>query len=115
MKKWACVLLPAVLGLGLGTLLFLLGNADDAPGLSALGLLLAFLLLAWSVYNARIIRKGFFSPAMLLCLGTGGFIFTLNLLFDKEFQDAPGLVLLGILISGLFLLGGFLLLKKSKK
>ncbi len=115
MNKWACVLLPAVLGIGFGTVLFLLGDADDAPGLSALGLLLAFLLLAWSVYNARMIRKGFFAPVVLLCLGTGGLVFTLALLFDKEFQDAPGLVLLGILLSGLFLLGGFLLLKKAKK
>lgn len=61
MKKFvkSGTLLPILIGVAVGALLFILGAADDAPGLSLIGLVVAFLLIMWGIYNANVIKKGF--------------------------------------------------------
>ena len=48
------VLVFFVLGALIGGILFSLGNADDAPGLSLIGLTAAFLLMMRGIYHAKI-------------------------------------------------------------
>ena len=50
----ARVLFPILFGWALGGLLFVLGAADDAPGLSFIGLSVAFLLTMRGVYHAGV-------------------------------------------------------------
>jgi len=45
-----------------GMVLFILGVAGDAPGLSLIGLIIAFLLIMWGVNNTGVIKKGLISP-----------------------------------------------------
>lgn len=70
MKKFIkpMALLPILIGVVVGALLFMLGDADDAPGLSFIGLAAAFLLIMWGVYNTGVIKKGFLSLILLLKL-----------------------------------------------
>jgi len=97
------ILLPILAGILTGTLLFILGAMDDAPGLSLIGLIAAFLLIMQCIYNASIITKGFLSPILTLCFGLGGVLFSVMLLFDGEFGDAPYMALIGVAI-GLILI-----------
>ncbi len=106
MKRFikAAALLPIVIGAVIGSLLFTLGNADDAPGLSFIGLVAGFLLIMWGIHNSGVIKKGFFVPILLLCFGFGGIVFSVALLLDGEFEDVPGLGLMGIIL-GIILIG----------
>lgn len=68
------VLFPILIGLAVGTILFILGAADDAPGLSLIGLTTAFLLIMWGIYNTGVIKKMFLAPVLLFCFGAGGIV-----------------------------------------
>ena len=51
MKKFIKLktLLPILIGVTLGISLFILGDADDAPGLSFIGLVVEFILIMWGI------------------------------------------------------------------
>lgn len=105
-------LLPAVIGLIIGVVLFWLGDMDDAPGLSLIGLVIAFCLIMWGIYNAGVIKKGFLASILLLCFGVGIIIVSALLLFDGEFEDNPGIAFLAIAV-GIVLIGiGMLIVRK---
>ena len=67
----ARVLFPLLFGWALGGLLFVLGAADDAPGLSFIGLSVAFLLTMRGVYHAGVLPQGYCLPIILLVFGHG--------------------------------------------
>ena len=68
----ARVLFPLLFGWALGGLLFVLGAADDAPGLSFIGLSVAFLLTMRGVLHAGVLPQGYCLPIILLAFGAVG-------------------------------------------
>ena len=106
------VLLPAVIGLVTGSVLFWLGSMDDAPGLSLIGLALAFSLIMWGMYNAGVIKRGFLVPTYLFSFGAGGILVSILLLLDGEFEDNPGLALIGVALGIALICFGVILVRK---
>ena len=80
------VLVFFVLGALIGGILFSLGNADDAPGLSLIGLTAAFLLMMRGIYHAKILRQGCHIPLVLVIYGVFGLTFPFVLFFDGEIR-----------------------------
>ena len=89
-------LLPILIGIAVGTVLFIFGYSEDAPGMCLVGLSVAFVLIMWGVYNAGMIKKGFLAPILLFCFGAGGIILSIVLLLDGEFENSPWLALVGV-------------------
>lgn len=107
-------LLPILIGVAVGFLLSILGDADDAPGLSLIGLIAGFLLIMWGIHNTGVIKKGYPMPILLLCFGVGGILFSVVLLLDGEFGKAPGIVLVGVALGLILLVIGMIRLRKVK-
>ncbi len=116
MKKWLDfpTLLPILAGILVGAVLFYLGDASDAPGLSLLGLTAAFLLIMWGVHNTGVIEEGFLAPILWFCFGAGGILLSIVLLLDGEFEESPGLALIGIALGVVFIVIGALKLRKTR-
>ena len=93
MKPAAIMLILA--GAAAGTLLFISGAADDAPGLSLIGLAAAFLLIMSGVYKAGAITKNSLAAVLLLCSGAGAVLMSAVLLIDGEFGESPCAALTG--------------------
>jgi len=108
------VLLPAVIGLIIGAVLFWLDDMDDAPGLSLIGLATAFCLIMWGIYNAGVIKKGFLVPVLLLCFGAVGILVSIILLFDGEFEDNPGMALISVALGLVLICIGAVLARKHR-
>jgi peptidoglycan/LPS O-acetylase OafA/YrhL len=106
------VLLPIVIGLITGAVLFWLGSIDDAPGLSLIGLATAFFLIMCGIYNAGVIKKGFLVPTLLLSFGAGGIFVSVLLLFDGEFEDNPGMALIGVALGLVLICFGAIMARK---
>lgn len=107
-------LLPIVIGVAVGVVLFMLGDADDAPGLSLIGFIAAFLLIMWGIYNTGVMKKGFLAPTLLLCFGAGGAILSLVLLLDGEFEESPGMALIGVALGVVLIVMGIIRWRKAK-
>lgn len=106
-------LLPMLIGIIVGVTLFMLGDADDAPGLSLIGLVAAFLLIMWGVFNTGVIKKGLLAPILLLCFGVGGILLSVVLLLDGEFEESPGMSLIGAGLGVILICVGVLSLRKT--
>ena len=107
------VILPIVLGIIIGGLLFAFGEYDDAPGMCAIGLSVGFILIMLGVNKTGIIRKGLLAPILLLSFAAFIALITTSILLDGEFGDklwyfafgfaaAIVLLLIGILRMRLF-------------
>jgi hypothetical protein len=83
------VIVPPIIGVAVGALLFWLGAADDAPGLCLFGLVFAFLLIMLGAKNSGLIPKGFILPIILLCFGIGGVLLGTAWFIDTEFDNEP--------------------------
>ena len=105
-------LLPIVIGLIIGAVLFRLGDMDNAPGLSLIGLVIAFFLIMWGIYNAGVIKKGLLVPIMLLSFGAGAIFVSVLFLIDGEFEDNPGMVLVGAALSLVLICAGTVMAQK---
>lgn len=116
LKKFAkpVTLLPILIGVAVGALLFMLGDADDAPGLSLVGLATAFLLIMWGVYNSGVIKKGLLEPVLLFCFGAGGILLSVVLLLDGEFEKSPGMAFIGVVLGVALIVIGMIRLRKMK-
>ena len=109
------IMLPILMGVVVGVVLFMLGDADDAPGLSLMGLVAAFLLIMWGVYNTGVIRKGFLTSIILLCFGAGGVLLSVVLLLDGEFEESPGIALIGVALGIILIAIGAIPLRKIRQ
>lgn len=98
MKNYIKILLPIILGVTFGLVLFTLGNAEDAPGLSLIGIVVAFLLIMRGIYHAKIMQKGYHIPIILLVFGIGGIVFPFILLLDGEIELFSIIFIMGIII-----------------
>ncbi|MFA7637068.1 MAG: hypothetical protein WCX81_04825 [Monoglobales bacterium] len=60
------VILPIILGIIIGGLLFAFGECDDSPGMCAIGLSIGVILIMLGINNTGIIKKGLFAPILLI-------------------------------------------------
>ena len=100
------VILPVILGIIIGGLLFVLGEYDDAPGLCAIGLSIGFILIMLGINKTGIIKKGLLAPILLLFFATFIALITTSILLDGEFADRPWYSAFGFIAAIVFLLLG---------
>lgn len=104
---------PMLAGIAIGALLFAFGYTEDAPGMCLLGLSIAFVLALWGLYRAGLVKRGLLSPILLSCFGAGGVLLSIVLLLDGEFEDSPGLALLGMAVGAALIALGAVRVKKT--
>ena len=108
------VLLPIIAGIIIGPLLFIYGELDDAPGLCLIGIIFCIGMLYTGLNNASKINR-IIDPMIILPLliGITGLAWIVKYLIEGEYDEPPGLVLIGIILSiGLIIAGGIRLRKK---
>lgn len=108
------VILPIAIGLIIGALLFTLGMADDAPGMSLIGLVIAFLLFVLAVRNADIVPKGYLLPIVLICFGIGGVLLSVGWFMDSEFDSIPQFPIVALCLGIALLCVGLLRFRKVR-
>ena len=84
-----------LLGIFVGIVLFLLGDADDAPGLSFLGLSAAFLLIMRGIFHSGWLPKGYAIPIVLFVFGMVGLLFPFILFWDGEIAAFSAVFFIG--------------------
>ncbi|HPT58222.1 MAG TPA: hypothetical protein PLD16_00155 [Fervidobacterium sp.] len=109
------VLIPIIAGILIGGVLFTLGDYDDAPGLSAIGLTVGFVLIMIGVNKTGIIKKGWLLPIILFCLGAFITLLTTSILIEGEFEDKPWMSLIGFSVAAVLVLVGMLKVKAIEK
>ncbi|MDO5399882.1 MAG: hypothetical protein Q4F17_02735 [Eubacteriales bacterium] len=103
-----------LLGNLLALALFTLGDLDDAPGLSFLGLAGGFLLVMRGIYHLGILRKGHHIPVILLVFGVVAVLFPLVLFLDGEIEGLSLVTFIGETSGTAMLLGAWYLLRKGR-
>jgi len=100
-------------GVIIGLVLFLMGEADDAPGLCLIGLMIAFILIMRGIYFANVIRKGLHIPIVLFVFGAVGLILPIILFLDGEIRILSVTTVLGNLFGLVFISFGIILLRRK--
>lgn len=100
------VILPIVLGIIIGGLLFTFGEYNDAPGMCAIGMSIGFVLIMLGVNKTGVIKKGMLSPVMLLFFAALIALITTSILVDGEFGDKPRYSAIGYVTATVLLLIG---------
>ena len=95
-----------------GTTLFILGDMDDAPGLSFIGLTIAFLLVMRGIYHAKIIKKGYH---ILLVFGAVGIILPIILFLDEEIKAFSPVTFIGNAVGIVMIIIAVIRIRKNKK
>lgn len=111
------VILPIILGIIIGGLLLNFGEYDDAPGVCAIGVSVGFVLIMFGAKNTDVIKKGLFTPILLLFFSVFIALITTTILLDGEFGDKPWYSAIGYVIAFILFLIGLLrirILYKSK-
>lgn len=98
-----------------GTTLFILGDMDDAPGLSFIGLTIAFLLVMRGIYHAKIIKKGYHIPIILLVFGAVGIILPIILFLDEEIKAFSPVTFIGNAVGIVMIIIAVIRIRKNKK
>ena len=109
------VILPIVLGIIIGGLLFAFGEYDDAPGMCAIGLSVGFILIMLGVNKTGIIRKGLLAPILLLSFAAFIALITTSILLDGELADRPWYSAFGFGVVIVLLLVGLFRIQKFKR
>lgn len=112
MKVKAVVLI--VLGILVAGTLFILGDLDDAPGLSFLGLAGGFVLGMRGIYHTGWLKRGWHIPIVLFVFGTVGIVFPLVLYLDGELEGLGFVALISILLGIAMLTMGWKTLRTRK-
>ncbi len=102
------VIIPIILGIIIGGLLFALGEYDDAPGLCAIGLSIGFIIIMLGVIKTGVIKKGLLAPILLLFFAAFIALITTSILLDGEFGDKPWYSAFGFVAAFVLLLTGLL-------
>ncbi len=105
-------LLPGIIGIAIGGLLFIVGATEDAPGMCAIGLSIGFVSVMLGLNWSGMLRKGMFATILLFGFGVFIALLTTSILFDGEFEDRPWLSLVGFALSAVLLSVGFLRRRK---
>ncbi len=109
------VVIPIVLGIIIGGLLFALGDMDDAPGMSAIGISIGFIFIMFGINKSGLIKRGWFAPILLIFFSIFISLITTSILLDGEFGDKPLYSIYGYLISLILLLIGILRIRLIDK
>ena len=108
------ILFPVFLGSVIGITLFILGALDDAPGLSAIGLILGTGTIFIGVHNMGKINTNIKTNAIIpLFYGILGFIGVVVLYFDNEFRDFPQFFFIGLSVCVVLIVIGMIVLEKQ--
>jgi hypothetical protein len=113
----ANIVLTLLFGLLSGAIFLLYPRIDDTPVLSLYMVFSCVVLLYLGIHNIHIINNNI-KPTIILPLLFGGFMVhgILNYFFNGVFNEPPGLILLGIIISiSLLLIGSVNLIEMLKK
>jgi hypothetical protein len=105
--------IPVIASAIVGSGLFYLGEMDDSPGLCLIGLILGNRLLYWGVRNMRKINAKI-KPIIVfpLLFGTAGTIAISRYLVAGVYDEPPGLIVIGIILSIVLLSAGLIMLKR---
>ena len=96
--------------------MFIYGEMDDAPGLCLMGVFICIGLLYVGLNNANKINKNINPKIILpLLIGTAGLLYIAMYFIEGEYDEPPGLVLLGIILSISLIIAGIINLRKYKK
>lgn len=109
------IILPMVLGIIIGGLLFAFGEYDDAPGLCAIGLSFGFILIMLGIKNAGVIKKGWFVPILMFFFAAFIALITTSILLDGEYGAKPWHSIFGYITAVVLLLIGLLIIRKARK
>ena len=109
------VLLFLLAGAVIGGVLFTLGDADDAPGLSFIGLAAAFLLMMRGIYHAHLLPRGLHVPLVLLVFGLVALVFPFILYLDGEIRLLSPVSLISWAVCVLLLAGLYTLLHRRPR
>ena len=93
----------------------MLDSDDDAPGLSLIGIIAAFLLITWGVFNTGRVKRSLLVSIVLICFGAGGLVMSVVLQFDGKFNDSPGLFIVGMAVGAVLLCSGIVKLINDRK
>lgn len=105
-----------LLGVVVGLALFILGDTGDAPGLSFIGLIAAFLLIMRGIYHTKVIQIGYHIPIILLVFGAIGIIFPIMLLLDGEIEGfSPVIFIVNAVGVALIIVATIMMIKVRKK
>ncbi|TCL54089.1 hypothetical protein EDD76_1225 [Kineothrix alysoides] len=101
------VWLPATVGILIGTVLLIMGENDDAPGLVLIGFIAAIVLVFYGIYNAAAgVKKGLIPAILCFFLFAFGVFGTIALAIEGEFADSPGIIIfIGLICMGLLMVG----------
>lgn len=60
------------------------------------------------------IKKGLLAPIILFCFGAGGIFLSVVLLLDGEFEELPGMAIIGVVLGVVLIVIGAIRLRKAK-
>ena len=108
------ILVPVLAGLTVGSVFFIWNEIDNTPWLSLIAILLCIALLYVGTHHAGKIDKKA-KPVIVLPLlfGATGFVWISKYLIAGVYDEPPGLILGGLVISIVLLCTGFICLKKE--
>ncbi len=109
------VILPIILGIIIGGLLFAFGEYDDAPGMCAIGLSVGFILIMLGINKTGVIKKGLLAPILLLSFAAFIALITTSILLDGEFGDRPWYSAFGFVAACVLLLIGILRIRLFRR
>lgn len=117
MRKFAKLsfLIPMLLGIVIGSLLFILGEMEDAPGLCLLGLIVAYFLGMFGAYKVQALRKETSIIVSLLSFGIGSILLSVILLLDGEFGNNPNMVWAGVILGIILIASGLFFNEKINR
>lgn len=102
------VFLPILLGVAIALVLIVIGDMENEPALYALGILGGYFLILFGVNKTGIIKKGLFTPILLLSFAVFILLFVAVALFDSQFADTTEYAALFIIIAVVFAVFGVL-------
>jgi O-antigen/teichoic acid export membrane protein len=110
------VVLPIIFGIIIGAGLFIWGELDDAPGLCAIGIAICLVLIYLGLRNLNKVQKNI-KPGIVLPLfvGTVSIAYIAHYLIAGVYDEPPGLVAAGIVLSVGLIVIGLIRMKKNKK
>jgi uncharacterized membrane protein len=109
------IILPIILGLVIGGLLFAFGEQEDAPGLCAIGIAAGFILIMIGINRTGMIKKGLLLPILLFFFAVFIASITTSIMLDGELGDKPWYSVFVYVAAFILLLLGLLRLQRFHK
>lgn len=108
------VIVNLIISIFLGIGLFVLGDTKDAPGICFIGIIVFILLMMRTLCNANIIKYNYYTPIVLLLLGSLITLLTIVLILDSEIQVLSIFTFMGLITGILLVIIGIASINKIK-